>query len=786
MKNAFHIFLTCFFIFQSLYAGVIEKKYHFSSPTIKKEQGFYKFSFSETMITGKKGEPALPYRSVFLLIPPGEEAEKIEITGSGLQEIQGSYTIYPSQPSRPYDKPNDGKFYKNESVYMQSRYPEKPFENFSTYYLHGFAFVVTAFTPVNYNPSAGKVSFYRDVSVKVYTRPAVHPDYPIRKIHATKEILRQIKQLSDNPEAATMYRSGQSSYKDEYDVLIVTSNAFADSFQTLTDSYLKRGLLSKTITLDSISTAFSGIDLQEQIRNFIIHEYESHNIKHVLLGGDSEIVPYRGFYCKVESDRTYESDEDPIPSDLYFSALDGTWNCDSDDKWGEKGEDDLLPELSVARFPVSTFTELKNLINKTVSYQQSPVPGEQRTVILAGEKLWNDPKTWGADYLDLLIGFHDDNDYSTNGIPEDFNFVKLYDRTSPWTKEILIQEINNGCASIHHAGHSSTSYNMRMTVKDITDDAFSSVNGTDHNFPYLYSNGCYAAAFDYDVSIAEKMLIIKNFAFAFIGNSRYGWFNEGQTEGPSTHLEREFISALYGDTLTFIGAAHTQSKIASAPWVNAPGQWEEGALRWCFYDCNVLGDPAARLWTDEPVLASAVNTGLAVNDTTLMVSVLSERNSRGITFTLFQDNKIISRALTNEYGTARLYIPSGTLKQGKAILAAAGGNIYPFIKEIVVTQPVSDTQPDKPEITAITPNPVHQNAVIWFYMPANGDADLTIFNIRGQVVKTFSCSGLSAGYNTKVWDGTDKNGSPAGAGIYICRLSAGGKNSTRKLTFLGD
>ena len=27
------------------------------------------------------------------------------------------------------------------------------------------------------------------------------------------------------------------------------------------------------------------------------------------------------------------------------------------------------------------------------------------------------------------------------------------------------------------------------------------------------------------------------------------------------------------------------------------GQWEEGALRWCFYDCNILGDPAMKIWT---------------------------------------------------------------------------------------------------------------------------------------------------------------------------------------------
>jgi len=783
MKNSLYILITWFFISQSLHAGVIEKNYHFSHPEITKENGFYTLSFPGTMITGKKGEPSLPYRSVFLLIPPGQEAEKIEITGKGKEDIRGSFTIYPAQPSRPYDKQQDRKFYKKESVYTLSKYPEKPFEHFSTAFLHGFGFVITAFTPVNYNPSAGTASYYKDVSVRVFTRPGARPDYPVRKIHATKEILRQIRQLSDNPEEAAVYRSVQSSYEDEYDVLVVTSSAFADSFKTLTDSYLKRGLASRIVTLDSIRAGFAGVDLQEQIRNFIIHEYENHNIKHVLLGGDTDIVPYRGFYCKVKSDEIYESSD--IPSDLYFSALDGTWNSDSNDKWGEIGEDDLLPELSAARFPVNSFTELRYLTDKTISYQESPVPGEQRTFILAGEKLWSDPLTFGADYLELLIGFHDDNNYSTTGIPEDFNFVKLYDKNISWTKEDLIQKINSGSAGIHHSGHSNSSYNLRMSTLDVKEDAFHLLNGKDRNFTYLYSNGCYSAAFDKDVSIAEKMVLIKTFAFAYIGNSRYGWFNEGQTEGPSTHIEREFLNALYGDSLEFLGAAHAQSKRASAPWVTAPGQWEQGALRWCFYDCNVLGDPAARLWTDEPVSGSAVNKGLAADDTVFQVSVVSKlENPSGISFTLFQGKKFIARAVTDNYGSALMHIKGGTLKQGKALLTAAGRNIIPFTKELLVMQSGTENHQENSRIIAVTPNPVHQNAVILFYMPRKGDAELSIFNIRGRIVKNFSFRGISEGYNTKVWDGMDKNGVPVGSGIYICRLSSAGKNSSKKLTFI--
>jgi hypothetical protein len=53
------------------------------------------------------------------------------------------------------------------------------------------------------------------------------------------------------------------------------------------------------------------------------------------------------------------------------------------------------------------------------------------------------------------------------------------------------------------------------------------------------------------------------------------------------------------------------SKIMSAPWVGLPGEFEPGAQRWCHYDCNVLGDPALKIWIDNPlVVTPELTTGL--------------------------------------------------------------------------------------------------------------------------------------------------------------------------------
>ncbi len=87
-------------------------------------------------------------------------------------------------------------------------------------------------------------------------------------------------------------------------------------------------------------------------------------------------------------------------------------------------EDDLLPDIAVARCPFSNSSELAKIINKTIKYQNSLVLGEFTTPLLAGENLYSNPDTWGRNYLNLLIGEHSDNGYITIGISVTYNEFK--------------------------------------------------------------------------------------------------------------------------------------------------------------------------------------------------------------------------------------------------------------------------------------------------------------------------------------------------------------------------
>ncbi|MEN8224254.1 MAG: C25 family cysteine peptidase, partial [Bacteroidota bacterium] len=400
---------------------------------------------------------------------------------------------------------------------------------------------------------------------------------------------------------------------------------------------------------------------------------------------DVEHIPYRGFYCYVQSGSGY-SDND-IPADLYYSGLDGTWNDNGDNLWGEIGEDDLLPDVAVGRFSFSNQTELNAMLNKTTSYQDNPIPGEFTYPLLAGEHLWNSPLTWGSDYLNLLVGYHDDNGYTTIGIPPDHNIDSLYEKYQSWGGSDIIAEINTGKSFVHHCGHANSSNVMHLSTSDITNSNFSQVNGITHNFTFVFSHGCICGAFDNADCIMEHMVKIENFAAAVIGNSRYGWFNEGQTEGPAAHLHREMVDALYEEQMGRIGAAFVECKIQTAPWVNAPGQHEEGALRWNFYDINILGDPTLQLWTDEPFDVSAqFSSPILVGAASFDVSVTSSGSPvEGLSCTLTKDGIFHGTALSDSNGNATIIIDPLITTVGTAQLTISGYNCLTNTYNIAVS-----------------------------------------------------------------------------------------------------
>jgi hypothetical protein len=663
--------------FLSASAGIVEKIYQFEDYSIIEEGTYQIIAFDGLLVTGKTGEPALPYQDIRLMLAPGEEAVNIKFIGLDEVILPGFYTLYPQQPSRPLSIHGTGEFQKNQVIYSSdATYPNQSTGILKTAYMNGYAIAMSTFTPLIYNPATGQVSYYKTVKISITTQPSTQSEKAMQNLTSSAAITARIQDFVQNSAMMNMYSPAKKS-GDDYQMLIITPVQFENEFQEIIDLYSPRGIKTQVVTKETINSIGTGQDLAEKIRNYIIQEYQDNSIEYVLLGGDVEHIPYRGFYCYVQSGSGYESDN--IPADLYYSALDGTWNDDNDNNWGEIGEDDLLPEVAVGRFSFSNLDELENMIHKTTSYQDNPVLGEFNDVTLAGEWLYSNPTTYGSDYLELLIGYQNENGYETWGIPETYNFHKLYESTGSWSASDLRAEINSGRQFVHHVGHANSTYVAYMYNSDITNANFSGANGVDHNYTLFLSHGCICGAFDDSDCIMEKMASIDNFAVAVIGNSRYGWFNEGQTEGPGAHLNREMVDAMYHEKMQHLGAAFVEMKIQTAPWVTAPGQWEEGALRWNFYDINILGDPALSVWTAEPVsISTNYQSSIPIGVTSTAVNVTSGSiPMENFMCVMIKDGEIYGTGITDASGNATINFDPVFTDVGEAQLVVSGYNCMP-------------------------------------------------------------------------------------------------------------
>jgi hypothetical protein len=717
-----------------IFAGTVEYTYYYNAPVVKQSGAFTTVSFDNTFLTGKTGEPALPYQAVRLLLPPGEEAISVSYSFGNESFLEGNYLLYPKQPSRPYSVSGDDIFHKSNEIYeSQNAYPSVAWGEYSTHFLNGHSFLLTTFTPVSYVPANGKVSFFQKITITIETRTTERSSRALENLNTSPKINDRISTLAQNPSMISAYPA-KSTREGEYQILIITPQNFESYYQPLIDLYLVRGFKTEIATMENIEANSTGQDLPEKMRNYIIAEYQAHGIEHVLLGGDAEIVPYRGFYCIAYSSSTYEDSN--IPADLYFSALDGNWNNDGDGYWAEIGEDDLLPDVSVARFPVSTVSQLQKLMHKTISYQDSPVLGELRNNIIAGENLWSDPLTYGEDYLELLIGYHEDNGYTTNGIPEDYNFTKLYDSQASWTGNDLMNEINQGTNFIHHSGHANETYVMRLDISEINNSNFAQANGVNHNYNLVYTHGCLDGAFDVSDCIGEAMVCIDNFAVAGGFNSRYGWFNEGQTEGPSAHLHREFVNALYTDRECRIGAAHMISKIETSVWVNAPGQWEEGALRWCFYDCNIFGDPVLGVWTDEPIsIVTTYPEYIDPGTTSVPVTVTNDGLPlAGLNCVIMADGIMLGCSATDSAGLAVIEIPGSFNGISSADLVVSGYNCLPQQYLLNITVGLDE---NLKEITGlkVQPNPFSEQTRLLLNLKDARQVSVSFYDLSGKLLE---------------------------------------------------
>jgi hypothetical protein len=612
-------------------AGVVTRHYEFPKPGIELVGGYHRVTMEDAWNHGAPGEPVLPMAGARLLLPPGEVITGVTVAtgervvlGTGFL-VEPGQRQYPTSYSGPIERiaPN----YAGTDVFPRTTHDEPLVGS-----LRGYTIANLALRPVEFIPTDGTVAYYRSMDVTITTAPSGDAMRATgQMVRHDESTLAQVRRVIDNAGALGEYAAVEKSIETSraldpslgYKYVIITTDSWDEYLASLVTFETERGHKAEIFLRSWIIANYAGADDQTKIRNFIKDAYNTWGTDYVLLVGDARDpngIPHRGLWNDADG-----SGDDDIPADLYYAALDGTWNADGDDRWGEYSpeEADLYPEVAVGRACVSSATDVQNFVRKTIRFQDSPVVSESDNALMVGELLNTSPLTYGDDYKDEIRYGSSANGYTTAGLlPGAMNVGILYDHPTQWNKYELLELMNSGTYLVNHLGHSNVQYAMRMTNADIP--SFDN-DGTTHSLNFVYSQGCYCGAFD-DKSpdglplgdcFAERLTCDEHGAVAAIMNSRYGWYAPGGTNGSSQFFDREFFDAMFGERIYALGEANNDSKM-DVVWA-LPYE----ANRWCFYEINLFGDPAMELWTGEPTpLQVSLPVNVMVGQPDMDVTVL--------------------------------------------------------------------------------------------------------------------------------------------------------------------
>jgi hypothetical protein len=92
-----------------------------------------------------------------------------------------------------------------------------------------------------------------------------------------------------------------------------------------------------------------------------------------------------------------------------------------------------------------------------------------------------------------------------------------------------------------------------------------------------------------------------------------------------------------------------------------------------------------------------------------------------------------------------------------------------------------------PVVTALLdayPNPFNPNTTIPYTLKEAGDVKIEIYNLKGQIVWTYTAQHDKAGFYKTPWLGKDQNGKPVSSGVYYYRMTSGKYTASKKIVLV--
>jgi len=640
----------------------------------------YEVVLGERMdVSDEPGAPQLPVEPVVIALPGYQNVTAVTFEIGFWQSLPGTHNVLPAQRQQVLIAGTDlgrksefklqnanvkmtgedgsGFTHPNPAIYeSHSAYPSMPVRWTGTSYRHDSTFVQVLVYPVRYIGAEGRIEVCRKVKVEV----EVQPRSGVSRQSAEG---RSYSSSQPFPVRGEGERSAGEEAFGSFEYVIVTGAEMATAFQRLADWKTQKGVPAVVRTMDWVYANYTGRDQPEQLRNYLKTLADS-GVKYVLLGGDVGVVPFRKAFA-MASEWGADPREDSLPCDLYFADLDGSWDANSNNVFGEVSDSiDLYADFSVGRAPVNDVPQASTFVRKVLDYEHATVPGYQNKGLFFAEVLWQNP------YTDM--GVHK-NKIERQSFASGYSLTKLYQSLGNETRSSVMQAMRENQNFLNHDGHGwvdvmqcgGSANRMRTADADTITNAGPGV---------LYSIGCWTTAFDF-TSIGEAFVTNPNGGtVATIGNSSYGWGSPGNPGfGYSDKYDSRFWQAITGEGLYRVGDALSAAKEHYAPFSR-----DQNVYRWHQYTVNLMGDPEMPVWTAQPQHLDLTGpTAVGIGSGRYQFWVTSAGAPvPGALVCLAKPGEVYSRGRTD--GAGRVWLDAEPRTPGRLDLTATAHNFVPY------------------------------------------------------------------------------------------------------------
>lgn len=128
-------------------------------------------------------------------------------------------------------------------------------------------------------------------------------------------------------------------------------------------------------------------------------------------------------------------------------------------------------------------------------------------------------------------------------------------------------------------------------------------------------------------------------------------------------------------------------------------------------------------------------------------------------------------------------IPDGKLFSINGDVQIVSVDAATYGAEPITVDVTGNIMPNNYSLAQNYPNPFNATTQISFALPVDGKVSLKIYNVAGQMVKSYD-QNMTAGYKTITWDGTNTSGEVVASGVYFYKLDAEKFSKTMKMTLL--